>query len=81
MGKGEIKFTWQYQPVSFGDRPSTKTVDGRRIATIRAAEERRFEQIVKERIEEEFESRWRRLMRNVVWFLSHLKFRDSPDRR
>jgi hypothetical protein len=52
MGKGGIKFTRQYQPVNFGDRPSTKTVDSRRIATIRAAEERRFEQIVKERIEE-----------------------------
>jgi hypothetical protein len=31
-------------------------------------------------IEEEFDSRWGRLMRHVVWFLSHLKFRDYPDR-
>jgi hypothetical protein len=61
MGKGKIKFTQQYQPVNFGDRPSTKTVDGSRIATIRAAEERRFEQLVRERIEEEFESRWSRI--------------------
>jgi hypothetical protein len=81
MGKGEINFTRQYQPVNFGDRPSTKAVDSRRIAAIRAAEERRFEQIVRERIEEEFDSRWRRLMRHVVWFLSHLKFRGSLDGR
>ena len=57
MGESKIKFTRQYQPVNFGDRPSTKTVDGRRIATIRAAEDRRLEQIVRGRIEEEFESR------------------------
>ena len=74
MGNGKVKFTRRYQPVNFGDLPSTKTVDGRRIAAIRAAEERRFEQLVKERIEEEFDSRWRRLMRQVVWFLSHLNF-------
>ncbi len=62
MGNGKIKF---------GDKPSTKTVNGRRIAAVRAAEERRFEQLVRERIEEEFDSRWRRLMRHVVGFLSH----------
>ena len=66
MGKGKIKFTRQYQPVNFRDRPLTKTVDGKGIAAIRAAEERRFEQIVRERIAEEFDSRWRRLMRHVV---------------
>ncbi len=58
---GKIKFKRQYQPVKFGDRPSTKTVDGRRIAAIRTAEERRFEQLVRERIEEEFEcGSWKR---------------------
>jgi hypothetical protein len=41
MGGGKIKFTWQYQPVRFGDKPSRKTVDGKRIAALQAAEDQR----------------------------------------
>jgi len=37
---GKIKFKHLYEPVKFGDRRSTKTVDRKRIAALRAAESR-----------------------------------------
>ena len=56
---GKIEFKKQYQPVGFGDKPSGKSVEGRRIAALKAAETRRFNQMVKERKEaEEAENGW-----------------------
>jgi hypothetical protein len=78
---GKIKFKRQYAPIKFGDGPSGKTVDGKRIAALRAAEARRTAQLLNERREtEESEcGRKMRLLRWVGWCLSQLKFRDSPD--
>jgi hypothetical protein len=78
-GWGAIKFKKQYQPVGFGDKASGKSVEGRRIAALTAAETRRFNQMVKERKEaEEAENDWiARTFRFVTRCFSHLKFRDG----
>jgi hypothetical protein len=80
---GKIKFKRQYAPVKFGDRPSGKTVEGKRIAALRAAESRRSAQMARESAElEKLEYSWTtRFWRWVGWGLSHMKFRNSPDRR
>jgi hypothetical protein len=74
-----IKFKKRYKPVGFGDKPSTRTVEGRRIAAQKAAETREFNRMIKERQEaEKIEHGLQaRLLRFVFWCFSHLKFRDG----
>jgi hypothetical protein len=48
-----IKFRKQYKPVGFGDAPSARTAEGKRIAAQKAAETRAFNRIVKDRQEAE----------------------------
>ena len=74
---GKVKFKKQYQAVGFGDKPSGKSVEGRRIVALKAAETRRFNQMVQERKEpEEAENSWMaRTPRFIAWCFSHMKFR------
>jgi hypothetical protein len=53
-----VKFTKQYKPVHFGDLPDDRTVEGRRLAARRAAETRRYNQMVREREEHEAAENW-----------------------
>ena len=80
---GRIRFKRQYALVKFGDKLSTKTVEGKRIAALRAAESRRIAQMAKEsaELEElEFGTRQTRFWRWVLWCLNRMKFRDYPRR-
>jgi hypothetical protein len=53
-----IKFTKQHKPVRFGDLPGGRTVEGRRLAARRAAETRRYNNVVKETKEAEEAANW-----------------------
>jgi hypothetical protein len=44
----KIKFTKQYKPIGFGDRPDPGTVEGHRNAMAEAAETRRYNRRMKE---------------------------------
>ncbi len=49
----KIRFKRQYKPVSFGDPPDPRTVDGMRLSAQQRAENRRFNRIQKDH--EQFE--------------------------
>jgi hypothetical protein len=44
----KFKFTKQYKPIGFGDRPDPETVEGRLNAEAEAAETRRYNRRMKE---------------------------------
>jgi hypothetical protein len=44
----EIRFKKQYEPIGFGDRPDSGTVEGHRNAMDEAAETRRYNRRMKE---------------------------------
>jgi hypothetical protein len=44
----KIKFTKQYKPIGFGDRPDPRTVEGHRNAMAEAAETRDYNRRMKE---------------------------------
>jgi hypothetical protein len=75
-----IKFRKQYKPVGFGDAPSTRTVEGKRIAAQKADETRAFNRMAKQREEAEAvdQGLQARFLRFVGWWFSHMKFRDTP---
>jgi hypothetical protein len=43
-----IKFTKQYKPIGFGDRPDPDTVEGHRNTVAEAAETRRYNRTMRE---------------------------------
>jgi hypothetical protein len=53
----KIKFTKQYKPIKFGDRPDPGTVEGHRNAMIEAAETRAYNRRMKELAAEDAEKR------------------------
>jgi hypothetical protein len=55
--------------VKFGDPPSGRTVEGRRAAALKAAETRRFNQMVKERRDAEALEHgfWSKLINRLFW--------------
>ena len=44
----KIRFTPQYKPVGFGDPLDPRTVDGKRLSALKAAETRRLNRIRKD---------------------------------
>jgi len=48
-----MSFKRQYKPIGFGDPPDSRTVEGKRLAAMKAAETRRLKPI--QRDHEEFE--------------------------
>ena len=60
-----------HKPVKFGDRPSGKTVEGRKVAARKAVETRRLNRLMKDRQEEErLDRHWgTRLLNALGWLL------------
>ena len=63
----KIKFTKQYKPIGFGDRPDPGTVEGHRNAVAEAAETRQYNRRMKE-LEAEDEARRGGLLSRVRKF-------------
>jgi hypothetical protein len=63
----KIKFTKQYKPIGFGDRPDPGTVEGHRNAMAEAAETRQYNQRMKE-LEAEDEAKRVGLLSRVIGF-------------
>jgi hypothetical protein len=66
----KIKFTKQYKPIKFGDRPDPGTVEGHRNAMIEAAETRAYNRRMKELAAEDAEKRVGLLSRLLKLFTS-----------
>jgi hypothetical protein len=68
----KIKFTKQYKPIGFGDRPNPGTVEGHLNAMEEAAETRRYNKRMKELEAEDADRRRRRggPVSKVLGFLS-----------
>jgi hypothetical protein len=63
----KIRFTKQYKPIGFGDRPNPGTVEGHRNAMAEAAETRQYNLRIKE-LEAEDEMRRGGLLARVMKF-------------
>jgi hypothetical protein len=66
----KIKFTKQYKPIGFGDRPDPDTVEGHRNAEAEAAETRRYNRRMEELAAEDRAKRVELLSRVVSFFTS-----------
>jgi hypothetical protein len=65
----KIKFTKQYKPIGFGDRPDPGTVEGHRNAMAEAAETRLYNRRMRE-LEVEDEKRRGGLLSRVMRFFT-----------
>jgi hypothetical protein len=65
----KIKFTKQYKPIGFGDRPDPGTVEGHRDAMDEAAETRRYNKRMKE-LETQDEAKRRGLLYRIMRLFS-----------
>jgi len=66
----KIKFTKQYKPIGFGDRPDLGTVEGHRNATAEAAETRAYKRRMKELEAQDAAKRGGLLSRVIRFFTS-----------
>jgi hypothetical protein len=76
-GMDTIKLNRQYKSIGFGDKPSARTVEGKRIAARKSAETKAFNRMVMERKAEAECGLWERLLHFLAQRLSHMKFRDN----
>jgi len=66
----KIKFTKQYKPIKFGDRPDPGTVEGHRNAMAEAADTRAYKRMMKELAAEDAAKREGLLSRITNFFTS-----------
>jgi hypothetical protein len=64
----KIKFTKQYKPIGFGDRPDPGTIEGHRNTLAEAAETRQYNRRMKELAAEDEARRGGRLSRVRKFF-------------
>jgi hypothetical protein len=63
----KIKFTKQYKPIGFGDRPGPGTVEGHRNAIAEASETRAYNRRMKELAAADIERRSGLISRMLRW--------------